>query len=122
MLSVDNFVNYAMRHYDNPSCRTIDDFNEDIMKFTLVRKLLSKVENNTVNIRLLLNHLTVLFNVFEREACVSMLFFKTDKAHWHYLVTILDYLNYLPEYVFDVGINTTLINKDDNMLTYLREI
>jgi hypothetical protein len=120
ILDNDNFLNYAMRHYDNPSCKTLDDFNEDVNRFVYVRKLLRRYEK--IDIRLLLNHIIILYNVFENEACTAMLFFKIDKQHWEILASILDFLNYLPEVILPLNINTELIKKDEKTLGLLNEI
>lgn len=124
MLNNDNFVTYAMRHYDNPSCKTLNEFNEDLNRIRYLRKLLNRYleDDDTVNFRLIVNHIFILYNVFDSNACTSMLFFKTEKHHWEILKPILDYMNYLPEYIVDVGINTELIISDEKTLDQLRNL
>ena len=111
VLNNDNFISYAMKHYDNPSCRTLDEFNEDLNRFKYLKKILNRylANDDTVNFRLIVNHIAILFNVFEYNACTSMLFFKTETEHWGVLKPILEYLNYLPEFIPDLGINTCMI-------------
>ena len=46
---------------------------------------------------LILNHLTVLFNVFD-DAAVPLLFYNLDKELWASIKSFLVFLNRLPEY------------------------
>ena len=53
-----------------------------------------KITGN-IKVRLVLNHIIVLQNVFGVEAGSTLLLYKVDKNYWSYLKTILDYLGYL---------------------------
>ena len=111
MLTDENFIVYAMRTYDNPHCKTLDDFNEDLNKITHIKKLLNRViANEPVNYRLILNHLVTFFNVFEYRSAVALLFFKIDTDKWGLLKTFLSYLNYAPDYIPELQINLTKID------------
>ena len=37
-LNEGNFLVYAMHHYDNPQCNTLQEFEEDIKKFLYLKK------------------------------------------------------------------------------------
>jgi hypothetical protein len=110
-----------MKHYDNPSCKTLDEFNEDLSRFKHLRKLLNRyvADDDNVNFRLIVNHISILFNVFDYPACTAMLFFKTEKDHWGIIKPILYYLNYLPDFIPDLGINTKMI---ENHLKTVEEL
>ena len=124
LLNNDTFISYAMKHYDNPSCKTLDEFNEDLNRFKYLKKLLNRylAEDDTVNFRLIVNHVAILFNVFEYNACTAMLFFKTDREHWAIIKPILEYLNYLPEFIPDLGINTQMIDNHQRTVDELKEL
>lgn len=124
LLNNDTFISYAMKHYDNPSCRTLDEFNDDVNRFRYLKKILNRyaASDNTVNFRLIVNHIVILYNIFEYNACTTMLFFKTDKEHWSIIKPILTYLNYLPEYIPDIGINTTLIENHQHTVDNLKDL
>lgn len=95
-LTDDNFLLYAMHHYDNIQCHSIEEFEEDMRKFLYLKKLLSRYKNNgELRERLILNHIIVLYNIFG-DATTNMLFFKMDE-YKSALVTFLVYLNRLPE-------------------------
>lgn len=124
LLNNDTFISYAMKHYDNPSCKTLDEFNEDLSRFKYLKKLLNRylAEDDTVNFRLIVNHIAILYNVFEYNACTTMLFFKTDREHWGVIKPILEYLNYLPEFIPDLGINTKMIVDHRQTVDELKEL
>ena len=47
--------------------------------------------------RLIINHIIILANVFGVEAATTLLFFKIEKNHWSILKTFLIFLHYMPE-------------------------
>ena len=97
-LNKDNFLLFAIRHYDNPSSQTQEEFEEDLRKFKYVKRWLKKYhESGNVNSHLLLNHLIVIFNCWN-DAAIPMLFFKMESQYWSYLKSFLTYLQRLPEY------------------------
>ena len=69
-------------------------------------------------VHLILNHLTVLFNVFD-EAAVPLLFYNLEEDLWSYLKSFLIFLNRLSEYP-QTEIN--LIKEDQNCLSLLHEV
>ncbi|MFZ9610545.1 MAG: hypothetical protein ACO294_07565 [Methylococcales bacterium] len=96
-LTEDNFTYYAIRHYDNPSCRGIAEFNDDLKRFRYLKRLFKKYDaGQDLRERLILNHLVVIYNLFGGEASTKMLFFKIEKQFWPQLKTFLVFLNYMP--------------------------
>ena len=99
LLSEDNFLFYAINHYDNIQCYVIEEFEEDLKRFLYLKKLFTRHYNdNQLRERLILNHIIVLYNVFG-AAATDMLFFKIDKEHESALATFLVYLNRLPDHL-----------------------
>ena len=89
---------FAMKHYDNPSCVDSKEFLDDMKRFKYLKRLFRKYNTSgTLKVRLILNHIIVLANVFGVDASSTLLFFKTDRKHWPILKTFLVYLNYMPE-------------------------
>ena len=43
-LDNDNFLLYAAKHYDNPQCETIEEFNNDLKRINYIKKLLNKLK------------------------------------------------------------------------------
>jgi hypothetical protein len=125
-LTDSNFIMFAMKHYDNPQCCSIDEFNEDMNRFKYIKKLLTRyIKEGDLQERLILNHLIVLNNVFGATPLIRMLFLKLDK-HLMYIKPFLILLNLWPDKVYGVGkfreIDTDLIPMDQHIITVLRQI
>ena len=121
-LSENNFLLYAMHHYDNPQCHSLEEFEEDLKKFLYLKKLLSRYKKDgELRERLILNHIIVLYNVFG-DAATNMLFYKIDSECWNTLVTFLVYLERMPETVADYSIKLSDIPLDEEIISVLRKI
>jgi hypothetical protein len=98
ILSESTFLLYAAKHYDNPHCSDISEFEEDLKRFQYLRKLFGRYRQvGELKERLILNHLIVLYNVFGIDA-TNMLFMKLEEYH-EYLYPFVDYLNFMPNVV-----------------------
>jgi len=96
-LTEENFTLYAIKHYDNPACKGIAEFNDDLKRFRYLKRLFNKyTAGKDLKERLILNHLVVIYNLFGAEAATKMLFFKVEKEFWPQLKTFLVFLNYMP--------------------------
>jgi len=72
----ENFLIFAMHNYDNPSCESVDEFQEDLKHFKYLKRLFNRyAETGELKERLILNHITVIYNLFGPQAS-KMLFFK----------------------------------------------
>ncbi len=97
-LNEDNYLLFAIKFYDNPHAVTRDDFEDDLKKITYVKRLLRRyINSNTLKTHLILNHLTVLFNVFG-DAAVPLLFYNLEQDLWSSIKSFLVFLNKLPEF------------------------
>jgi hypothetical protein len=122
-LTESTFLLYAMKHYDNPQCTEMSEFEEDMKRFQYLRKLFSRYrQDGDLKERLILNHLIVLFNVFGPEA-TNMLFMRLHEYH-EYLKPFVEYLNFMPQLIVydDISINADSINSDIIILETLKEI
>lgn len=111
-LTSENFTAYAMKHYDDPQCETMEEFYEDLNRFKYLKRLLYRYEEEgVVRERLMLNHIITLVNVFGVEPCIKMMEFKiTDKQHWPVLKTIFIYLGYVNDnWRVDIPLDTNFI-------------
>lgn len=122
-LTKENFLLFAAKQYNNPSCLDTKEFLDDIRRFRYVKRLLKKYgQTGELAERLILNHIILLHNVFG-SGIVPMLFFEIDKKYWPQLKTFLIYLNYLPEnYVVQDSIIETDIPLDNTIVDKLRII
>lgn len=96
-LNEDNFLLFAIKHYDNPNAMTKDDFFEDLKKFKYIKRLLKRYDKTGIlKTHLLLNHIIVVYNIFG-DAATPILFFKIDQHYWKYLKSFMIFLNRLDE-------------------------
>jgi hypothetical protein len=96
-LTEENFTMYAIKNYDNPYCKGMDEFLDDLKRFKYIKRLLRKHNvGKELKERLILNHIIVLGNLFGIEATTKMLFFKIEKKFWPQIKSFLVFLNYMP--------------------------
>lgn len=111
-----SFLNFAMKHYDNPSCRTMDDFNDDLNRLLYIKKLLIRIQaGEKIDYLLIINHFIILLNVFNSTALEAMLYSKIDKEQWGLLKTVLDHFDIASEFVAVLGISTHNIKINNNI-------
>lgn len=109
-----------MKVYDNPQCKGIEEFHEDLDRVKYLKRLFKKYLNSGVlRERLILNHLIILHNVLG-PISVRLLFFKLEKEIHSPLKTFMIYLNYLPENIPEVDLVDIPI--DQKIAETLREI
>lgn len=121
-LNENNFLLFAMHHYDNPQCHSMQEFEEDMKKFLYLKKLIGRYKNGgELRERLILNHIIVLYNIFG-IAATRMLFYKIEEAHWDVLITFLLYLNRMPETIPEYNIKLSDIKLDETVIDVLRKI
>lgn len=122
VLTEDNFLTYAMNHYDNTQCYSLEEFNDDLKRFLYLKKLFSRYKNECdLKENLILNHLIVIYNIFGEEA-TNMLFFKIDKEYWDVLTTFLVFLERMPEELPQYNVKLSEIKLDEYVIKILRKI
>ena len=95
-ITKDNWLLFAQHHYDNPTLQKEQEFYDDIKRFKYLKRLFRKYKTTkNIKIRLVLNHVIVLANVFGVEAACILLLYKVEKMYWSYLKSVLVYLDYL---------------------------
>ena len=115
-LNESNYMLFAIKFYDNPQSVTKDDFESDLKRIRYVKRLLKRYKNTgELKVHLILNHLIILFNVFN-EAAVPLLFYNLEEDLWPSIKSFLIFLNRLPEFP------KTKINNMDNDPYCLEEL
>ena len=110
-LNEDNFVLYAMKHYNSPHC-IMSEFEGDIKRTKYLKRLFRRYKvTKSLKERLILNHIILLNNVFGPEVTSRILFYKIDERDYDILKTFLEYLNIMPEVIY--GINGKNIYSSD---------
>lgn len=97
-LNENNYLLFAIKFYDNPQALTKEDFEDDLKRIKYIKRLLKKYEvTGVLKTHLILNHLTVLFNVFN-DAAIPLLFYNLDTNLWPVIKSFLVFLNRIPDY------------------------
>jgi hypothetical protein len=125
-LTDENFLIFCARNYDNPQCHSTDEFLEDLQRIKYIKKLITRyTENGDLKERLILNHITILNNVFEPEVLCRILYLKM-RPQYPYLKPFLILLNILPDQFYNVRdeevIKTDIIPMDETIVKRLREM
>lgn len=109
-LTEKNFLLFAAKCYDDPNCVDILEFQQDIDRIKYIKRLFRRYEDqDDLKERLILNHLVVLYNVFEPRSLTRMLVLKLEN-YLHILKPFLIYLGYWPRTID--GINSINIDGD----------
>lgn len=108
-----NALLYAAKHYENPNCFDTVEFYEDLNRFKYIKRLLNKyTESGDLKDRLIINHLTIIYNVFGAEAGTRLLFLKL-REHLHLIKPFLVLMGTCPDVVKAIGIEGKDINTAD---------
>lgn len=118
-LNKNNYTLFAIKFYNNPQALTKEDFEDDLKRIKYIKRLLKRYRNTKVlKTHLILNHLIILFNVFD-EAAVPLLFYNLEEELWPSLKSFLLFLGRIPEYPKS-GLNE--IEEDEYCLSLLEKI
>lgn len=92
----EDIVSLLFELYENKSIIDLDEFREDVMRFTYVYRILEKYKNGAqLNLNLLLNHLVILFNCFGSDTIHILL---SNNTHLYAEVcTLLYFVERLPK-------------------------
>jgi len=126
-LDETNFMLYAAKHYDNPHCYDTLEFYDDLNRFKYLKRLFNRYEETgELKDRLIINHLTIIYNIFGAEPATRMLFLKL-KGHYHILKPFLILMGYMPDIVRSIGIEgkdviSSDISMDEKIVEMLRQI
>ena len=97
-LNENNYMLFAIKFYNNPHAVTKEDFEDDLKRIKYIKRLLKRYKNTGVlKTHLILNHLTVLFNVFD-DAATPLLFYNLEEELWQAIESFLIFLSRVPEY------------------------
>jgi len=116
VLTNENYIIFAARHYDNPSCTSTEEFEEDLNRIKYLKKLFYSYHTKGVlREQLIVNHLVILFNVFEARACTKMLILKLGE-YLGSLMPFLISLGFASELIENVGAKGNVVVTKDIIL------
>ena len=121
-LTNENYLMFALLHYDNPHCVDIKEYFEDVRKLKYIKRLFNRYkEDGVMKERLILNHLISFYNVFDNEAASRLLFFRVGEEYHSLLKTFLVFLNRMPEKIND-NLYSSDIQLDEKITEILRKL
>lgn len=124
-LTDKNYLLYCSKYYDNPAAVEYDEFIEDLNRIKYIKKLLTRFKtNNELNERLILNHLIILSNIFDRQVLAKIIWLKlSDQLDM--IKPFMIALGILPNLIYNVNgknYNTDDITADIEITKILRDI
>jgi len=121
-LTNENYLMFALLHYDNPHCIDIKEYFEDVRKLKYIKRLFNRYrEDEVLKERLILNHIISFYNVFEYEAATRLLFFRVGEQYHSLLKTFLVFLNKMPDKINE-NLYSSDINLDEKIIEILRDL
>jgi len=121
-LTNENYLMFALLHYDNPHCVDIKEYFEDVRKLKYIKRLFNRYrEDGVIKERLILNHLISFYNVFDNEAATRLLFFRVGTEYHSLLKTFLVFLNRMPDKINE-NLYASDIQLDEKIIKLLRNI
>lgn len=113
----DNFILYAAKNYYSPRCIDAEEFYDDLNRFKYIKRLVNRYDRGgDLRVNLVLNHITVIMNVFGYEAGLKMLEYKVGLREWSVIKPFLVYLRAIKEDQY------TDVSMDDYVVDQLRKI
>ncbi len=116
-LTQDTFLLYAMHSYENPHCKSMNEFKEDLSRPKYIKRLFARyLLDNELKQRLILNHIIIFRNIFGVKPAVRMLYFTIDQEFWGILTPFLISLDYIDKRIQqidgrDIIIGDILVDK-----------
>lgn len=123
-LDDSNFITIASSSYRNFGLFEDSEFQKDVDRIKCIEKLMQKYrKTGEINLRLILNHIIILFNLFEENDCRSMLIFKLYRF-LDILFPILLYIGKMPKQSFQLreDLYSSDIPLDETTIIQLRKM
>jgi len=109
-----NFIKYCLQNYKTPLFNK-QEFYIDINRLVILKKSFKRYDTTgKINIRLVLNNIIILINVFGLESANIVLFYRLGEKYYSHIKTILNFIDcYVENNV------TNDIKEDDEILKML---
>ena len=112
MITEENYMLFAMKVYENPQCKSVQEFHEDMNRIKYLKRLFKKYKSTGVlRERLILNHIIILYNVFGIQAATRILFARLDQELHPILKTFLVFLHMFPEKIPETDLVSIPLDK-----------
>lgn len=106
----DQFLEFAKKHYFNPSCASYSEFLEDLKRIKYVKRLLFRFHKTrtlkSIKERLIVNHIIVLTNVFGELATAKLLVMRHEPKFHSYLKSFFVYMKFNYKSLKEIGFDS----------------
>ena len=93
MITSDHeYLDLAMKSYDNPSCITLDEFMSDLNQYINIKKAVRKYHQDNSTLRKLVNHVVIYYNCFGNSGTDLLMYKTTEPDILSVLIPIILYL------------------------------
>ena len=108
-----DFLERAMKAYDNPSAITIEEFNRDLNMVLTIRKFIKKflTTPEELNVRKLVNFVVVVHNCFGSTAIDLLLYKIKDPEYLGVLVPIIAFIGWDISSIPECTINSSIVQE-----------
>jgi len=86
------FLDLAMKSYNNPACITLDEFNQDLNSYVFIKKNARKYLQEPEKLRQLVNQLVIFYNCFGTAGTDLLLYKIVEEDVLSILLPIILYL------------------------------
>lgn len=123
-LSNENYVRFALAHYQNPTCRSSEELTADLENTPkYIKRLLFKYhKGGELRERLIANHIIVFTNIFGNIPGTLLLFHKIEPEVHYLLLPFLRKLQIIPPNFQISRINFDEFDKDEFLEQRLGEL
>lgn len=108
-----NIILYAAKHYYKPNIIDAEEFYDDLKRFMYIKRLFNRYsKSGDISERLILNHLIVIFNVFDVVPSLRMLEHHIEAKYWNSLKPFLIFLKYIKNDQYtNIPMDTHVVDK-----------
>lgn len=93
MIKTDaEYLEVAMKSYDNPSCLTLDEFTRDLNQYIHIKKTVRKYHQDASLLRKLVNQVVIFYNCFSVRGTDILIYKITEPDILAVLIPIILYL------------------------------
>lgn len=100
------YLELAMRSYDNPACLTLDEFTKDLNQYIHIKKGVRRYHVDSSTLRKLVNQLVIFYNCFGQSGTDLLLYKTHEDDILSVLIPIIMYLGMTTDYLHTI--QTTL--------------
>lgn len=109
MLKTDHeYLELAMKSYDNPACLTLDEFNKDLNQYIHIKKGVRRYHVDNKTLRKLVNQLVIYYNCFGTAGTELLLYKTNEQDILEVLIPIIMYLGRTTETIHTIQVTLSI--------------